>query len=303
MCIFQRFETLFDEDTPPPLADEWLTPEEKAINQHRSHLQKLRHGRKLWQDDKSKDKRDDLHFQAPSPAQPQVSHREIPDRLPLLQTQQLPSTWTREPPIVSTPTTDVTVEAIPVTAPRRNPSRTAHNKKPETLNMDPKLKTYSRPSSMLCCALAMTFGITPISGHMLQSQVTGYSPLTNTQESFHPGILQSPLALKAKISKDPDLPSLKESLMGPHADHFWAAMDKEIASLEGKGTWHIVQRSSMPSHLKAVPGTWVQRIKRLPDGQLNKFKSRWCCRGDLQSYEGTAYSPLVGWPTVRAGLL
>ena len=60
----------------------------------------------------------------------------------------------------------------------------------------------------------------------------------------------------------------------------------------------------MPPHLlKAVPGTWAQRIKRLPSGELNKFKSRWCCRGDPQEYEGIAYSPLVGWPTVRTGLL
>ena len=80
-------------------------------------------------------------------------------------------------------------------------------------------------------------------------------------------------------------------------------MDKEIASLESKGTWKVVERSAMPSGFKAVPGTWAQRIKRLPDGQLNKFKSRWCCRGDLQKYDGISYSPLVGWPTVRAGLL
>ena len=82
-------------------------------------------------------------------------------------------------------------------------------------------------------------------------------------------------------------------------------MDAEIASLESKGTWEVVDRSSMPPGTKAVPGTWAQRIKRLPNGQLNKHKSRWCCRGDLQrsSYEGIPYSPLVGWPTVRAALV
>jgi len=112
-----------------------------------------------------------------------------------------------------------------------------------------------------------------------------------------PGISQSPWAMKAKVSKDPDLPSLRDSLNGPHSEDFWKAMDSEIASLESKGTWKIVDRS------KPVPGTWAQRIKRLPGGDLNKFKSRWCCRGDLQNYEGVSYSPLVGWPTVRAGLI
>ena len=120
-----------------------------------------------------------------------------------------------------------------------------------------------------------------------------------------PGLLQSPFALKAKATKDPDLPTLKESLTGPHAEHFWTAMDAEIASLEGKDTWEVVDRSSIPPGTKVIPGTWVQRIKRLPNGQLNKHKSRYCCRGDIQrqSYDGVAYSPLVGWPTVRAGLV
>jgi hypothetical protein len=52
-----------------------------------------------------------------------------------------------------------------------------------------------------------------------------------------------------------------------------------------------------------VPGTWVRCIKRLPDGKLNTFKSCWCCPGDLQDYDGIAYSPLVGFPTVRAGMI
>ena len=113
------------------------------------------------------------------------------------------------------------------------------------------------------------------------------------------------MALKAKKTADPDLPSLKASLSGPHAEQFWKAMDKEIESLEGKGTWDVVDRSTVPEGVKVIPGTWAQRIKRHPDGSLNKFKSRWCFRGDLErdSYEGNPYSPLVGWPTVRAALL
>ncbi len=80
-------------------------------------------------------------------------------------------------------------------------------------------------------------------------------------------------------------------------------MDSEIESLQAKSFWEIVDRSSMPAGMKAVPGTWVHRVKRLPCGTLSKFKSRWCCRGDLMNIEGPTYSPLVGWPTVRAALL
>ena len=47
------------------------------------------------------------------------------------------------------------------------------------------------------------------------------------------------MALKGK-SKDPDLPTTREALSGPHAEAFWESMDKEIASLQEKGAWDIV---------------------------------------------------------------
>ena len=157
---------------------------------------------------------------------------------------------------------------------------------------------------MAALALTVPSGSTSASTNQLQFQAQGCDPYTHTQEFLHPGILQSPMALKAKKSKDPDLPSLRESLSGPHAEEFWAAMDAEINSLESKGTWTVIDRSSVPSHAKVVPATWVQRIKRHPDGRLNKFKSRVCYRGDLDTgLDENPYSPLVGWPTVRACML
>ena len=118
---------------------------------------------------------------------------------------------------------------------------------------------------------------------------------------MHPATTQSQLALKAKASPDPDMPSLRESLTGPYAEEHWKAMDKEIASLESKKTYDVVPRSSIPSGTKVIPGTWVQRIKRLPDGKLSKFKSRWCCRGDLQDYDGVSYSRLLDGPLFGLG--
>ena len=79
--------------------------------------------------------------------------------------------------------------------------------------------------------------------------------------------------LKAKKSKDPDLPSLHESLTGPHSEQFWEAVDKEIASLEGKGTWEVVDRKDVPAGIRVIPGTWCQRIKRHPDGRLTSSRA------------------------------
>ena len=66
------------------------------------------------------------------------------------------------------------------------------------------------------------------------------------------------MALKAKKSKDPDLPSTQEALAGPMAEHFWKAMDKEVTSLEEKGTWTVVPRTSVSKGVAVVPGTWQQ---------------------------------------------
>ena len=162
---------------------------------------------------------------------------------------------------------------------------------------------------------------TPIGIHHFQYQAIGVDPFAGTHEFYHPGILQSPYALKlmenplsileTQISafqatahatalkagvRDPDLLSLKESLTGPYANEFWAAMDKEIDSIEKMGTWEVINRSSLPKGTRVVPGTWAQRIKRYPDDSLYKFKSRFCVRGDLEreNFTGVAYSPLVG---------
>jgi len=106
--------------------------------------------------------------------------------------------------------------------------------------------------------VALAKGITPQSTAMLQTQVLGYDPTTGLQEWLPPGINQSPMALKAKATSDPDLPTLKESLTGPCSEEFWAAMDSEINSLENKGTWEVILRSSIPLGTKVIPGTWVQ---------------------------------------------
>ena len=130
--------------------------------------------------------------------------------------------------------------------------------------------------------MGSTVGLSPPTAHMFHAQALGFDPVSRIQEDFHPALAQSMMAqqmlsMKAKASKDPDLPSLKESLTGPHAEQFWLAMDAEIASLESKGTWEVVDRSSIPPGTKVIPGTWVQRLKRLPSGELAKHKSRYCC--------------------------
>ena len=127
------------------------------------------------------------------------------------------------------------------------------------------------------------------------------NPLDDTMDSFQP--VWTPMALKAAKKKgNPDIPTYGEAMAGPHREMFEEAMKKEVQQLSEKGTWQGVIRSSLPGGTKVVPLTWAFRIKRLPNGDFDKFKARICVRGDLQDEDGETYAPVVKWTTIRAVL-
>ena len=271
MCVFDRFETVFDDGNPPSLADEWLTQEEILTNRAQNHLKTLRQGRKLWQDVSTKDSQDDRNYTPPKPSPretPSVSPREHPKHMPPTfapNPLQDPTTvLVKEPPLPSSPS-EGDSQQVPATAPtptapspaqvRRNPSRAARHRDNPQLRPSLTGQSYQHnkaatrrprmsvlfPMSMIAAVMSSQSPISSHSAHMMHSQSLGFNPVTVTQEDSHPGLLQSPFALKAKANKDPDLPSLKESLTGPHSEDFWKAMNAEIVSLESKGAWTVVE--------------------------------------------------------------
>ena len=328
LCIFERFEVAFDKEAPQ-LGPEWQDPREPL--QPSVAIQR----KKLYHELQTKDKeiKEDFAFQAPPPRlapreHPLSAPREPPlraprepplsaprepsnleqltqatERLQLKSTreqQRAPSALVRKPHVPR-----VKVQASP---PRRQPSRTAKHKSISRLSPKMHGKSHDPIAAMLSQLehkFGLASGMSPHAAALMAANSHGLDPATGLQEDFHPWQVQSPLVLQGLQgkAKDPDLPSTREALTGPNADGFWAAMDKEIASLELKDAWEIVHRSSIPPGMSAVPGTWAHRVKRLPCGTLSKLKSRWCCRGDLQSLDSPTYSPMVGWPTIRAGML
>ena len=80
-----------------------------------------------------------------------------------------------------------------------------------------------------------------------------------------------------------------------------AAAAKEITSLEKNGTWIEVDISNAKTRI--LPGTWVFRIKRTPDGEIAKYKARYCVRGDLEEGEPETFAPVVAWSSVRLFLI
>ncbi len=111
-----------------------------------------------------------------------------------------------------------------------------------------------------------------------------------------------PLFLKAhSTASKSDNPSWKEATQGKFADEYWKAMELEIATLEARGAWEVLENDSetMPD---VIQSTWAFKCKRFPDGLIKKFKARFCARCDMQ-LEGVdffeTYAPVVQWTMIR----
>jgi hypothetical protein len=107
------------------------------------------------------------------------------------------------------------------------------------------------------------------------------------------------LTNKAKAIKDPDTLTYDEAMQDADSFHWIDASILEVDELSEHGTWMEVPLESVPDHLTVVPGTWVYRRKRNPDGSFKKFKARYCLRGDLENTDVETYSPVVAYWVVR----
>ena len=115
------------------------------------------------------------------------------------------------------------------------------------------------------------------------------------------GIVLSPTAFKAAPT-DPDTLTFDQAMADTANVTKWMeAATKEIVNLEKNGTWKEVGIEDAKT--KILPGTWVFRRKRSPDGEITKYKARYCVRGDLEEGEPETYAPVVAWSSVRLFLV
>ena len=115
------------------------------------------------------------------------------------------------------------------------------------------------------------------------------------------GLPSPPLALKVSPS-DPDTLTYDEAMSDTiNLDKWMAAAAAEIASLEKNETWTETETANAKSRI--LPGTWVFKRKRTPDGEISKYKARYCVRGDLEEGEPETFAPVVSWSSVRLFLI
>ena len=86
-------------------------------------------------------------------------------------------------------------------------------------------------------------------------------------------------------------------MSGEHRGKWIEAAQNEIESLEKLNCWKEIKLEEATS--KVLPGTWVFKVKRAPDGSFRKFKARYCIRGDLQEGEFNTYAPVVSFSSIR----
>ena len=111
------------------------------------------------------------------------------------------------------------------------------------------------------------------------------------------------MIFKVKTVSDPDLLTFEQAMLEPDQVEKWTeAASTEIQSLEKMNTWTEVPIHDAKSQT-VLPGRWVFKCKRTPDGTIKKHKARYCVRGDLQDGEFETFAHVVSFSTVRLFLV
>ena len=113
-----------------------------------------------------------------------------------------------------------------------------------------------------------------------------------------------PIAFAAK--SDPDTFGLSQARREPDWSQFSAAMIKEVEDHEKRGHWIVVPLDSVPKDLRIIDAVWSFKRKRLPTGQILKYKARLCAHGGQQTFGVNywdTYSPVVTWYSIRTMLI
>uniref|UniRef100_A0A1Y1NHZ0 Retrovirus-related Pol polyprotein from transposon TNT 1-94 n=1 Tax=Photinus pyralis TaxID=7054 RepID=A0A1Y1NHZ0_PHOPY len=97
-----------------------------------------------------------------------------------------------------------------------------------------------------------------------------------------------------------DVPSTYEEAMSSRNSKEWqASINEELAALEENKTWELTVK---PPDKHIIDSKWVFKVKRTPEGNISRFKSRLCARAFSQ-IEGVdfkeTFSPTTRYESIR----
>lgn len=106
-----------------------------------------------------------------------------------------------------------------------------------------------------------------------------------------------------KASADPDTMYMHQALKQPDAEHFKAAMEKEVKDQMENGNFTIELKSSVPKGTIILPAVWQMKRKRdIRTQEVKKYKARLNIDGSRMKegvhYDET-YAPVASWKSIR----
>ena len=93
--------------------------------------------------------------------------------------------------------------------------------------------------------------------------------------------------------------SYEEAMSGPQREQWEAAINDELRSIVLNAVWTLMRA---PKGVNIVSCKWVFKIKRLPDGRIDRDKARLVARGFSQQYGvdyDETFAPVVRMETLR----
>jgi hypothetical protein len=187
----------------------------------------------------------------------------------------------------TTPPAPAQTPAAPAQAPAPQAQTEAPQPQPQpTVDIPPSAPaptaTLLRPRRNAC---------TPLRDDDPCFSVSSYGPRSKSER-----------ASVARIDTLPDPKTYAEAMAHPDADMWDAACEEEKRSFEVMGVYDVVPR---PENRKVLGSKWVLRIKRGPDGAIQKYKARVVAQGFTQ-IEGVDYdetfAPVAKLASLRAVL-
>jgi hypothetical protein len=108
-------------------------------------------------------------------------------------------------------------------------------------------------------------------------------------------------AIDAKaVSSDAEPKSYCEAMRRPDSELWHQAMVREMEAHLKNGTWELVK---LPHGRKAIGSKWVFKVKRNPDGTVERYKARLVAKGFGQrpgvDFDET-FAPATKWAALRA---
>jgi len=102
------------------------------------------------------------------------------------------------------------------------------------------------------------------------------------------------------INAVPDPITVRQAMASPQAAEWRQAMDEEVESLLANQTWTL---EPVPPGATIIPVKWIFKVKRGPDGRVERYKARLVAKG-FKQVEGIdyneVYAPVSKHTTLRA---